>query len=243
MRQRSSQPISASLTPLLQQRVQTEAEASRKLQSEIEQKQAELERTRERMLAYQRALELELGQGAASLSLDGITDKWKAFERFCEAHRHDGFTRPQLLRFLRDQQIQCGDGFPYKAVKAWENRLIQNGDRFFLKDGEPSPGASLPENHPRPIGSLIEAVQRVIEGMELIDTGKVYRRLKKERFEFWSRKPNSSIANILRKLKEGGKLILVREVEGNRPAQYRKTVDAQSTEKEKHHVKLLRPAN
>jgi hypothetical protein len=242
VRQKSPQPIPGSLAPLLDQRVLAEREELRKLKAELAKKAEQVNRCEERVRIYEQTLELERLK-SPEIALGGVTDKWKVFERFCEAHRYDGFTRPQLVRFLRDKGIKCGKNFSYQAVKKFGNRMIQNGDRFFLKDGDTVLSVQGPENHPRPIGELIGAVRRIIQALDLIDSGTVYRSLKKERFEFWSKKPNSSIVNILRKLADKGELEKVSDADELHPAYYRKVVDAESSGRSKRNVKIMRPAS
>jgi hypothetical protein len=242
VRQKSSHVILGSLAPLLDQRVLAEREELRRLRAELTKKQEQVKQCEERVRLYEQTLELERLK-SPEISLAGITDRWKVFELFCEAHKYDGFTRPGLMRFFRDKGIKCGKGFPYQAVKKLGNRLIQNGDRFFLKGDDTVLSVQGPENHPRAIGVLIGAVRRVIQGLDLIDSGTVYRSLKKEGFEFWSKKPNSSIVNILRKLAERGELEKVSEADEFNPAYYRKVVDAESSGRSKRNVKIMRPAS
>jgi hypothetical protein len=237
----SSQPIPSSLAPLLDLRIQAEKEKLRNIRAEITRNEELAKLHEQRIKQYEETLKMELANGP-EISLDGVTDRWEAFKLFSEAHRYDGFTRPQLQRFLANNGIRCGNNFPYEAVKALGERLIQNGDRFFLRDVEIA-SAQRPESHPRPIGELIGAVRRVIQTLDRIDSGTVYRTLRKERFEFWAQKPTSSIANIIRKLAERGELEKISEADELHPAYYRKVVNAESSERNKRNVKMMRPAS
>lgn len=242
MNRKSVQPIAGSLAPLLDQRVAAEKEELRKLQAELARKEEQIRLCEERVKLYERTLELERSK-TPEISIAGVGDKWKIFELFCEAHRYSGFTRPELMRFFRDKGVKCGNGFAYQAVAKMGDRLVQNGDRFYPRDHVLGLNTHPPENHPRPIGELIGAVRRIIQALDLIDSGTVYRTLKKEKFEFWSKKPNSSIANILRKLAERGEIERVSEADELNPAYYRKVMSTQSGERSKRDVKVLRPAS
>ncbi|MGI9075040.1 MAG: hypothetical protein ACR2JB_27840 [Bryobacteraceae bacterium] len=80
---------------------------------------AEVQRKEDEVNQYERTLAL-VHANSNELIPDGIKDRWQAFEHFCKLHRSDGFTRPQLLRFLKGRYIECGKNFAYQAVKKWE---------------------------------------------------------------------------------------------------------------------------
>jgi hypothetical protein len=196
------------MTPL-QQQIKAEHDTKRKLERDLERCKKRIER-----------LEYQLAE-ATKLPLNGITDKWTAFERFCEAHRNDGFTRPQFMQWLTERGIKCGKNFPYQAVQKYESRFIQNGDRFFLRNAGKQSGASSPESNPRRPGKLKAEVVRLIKlYKKKITSRKIYNYLKRNHFQFWSKKPNASIANILRKLHDSGELDQTRPVDGINPAEY-----------------------
>ena len=229
-----------SLVPLLEQRLEAAKQQERKLQ-------AELEKAREQVFLYERTLDVELVKVAQHVPY-GITDKWLLFGRFCELHRFDGFTRPQLAQFFRDQQVAVGKNFPYQAVEKWASRLVQRGDRFFLKTRdsqgeaitrEEANGTSsrqVPRNV-RPVGDLIKAVEGCIQVFDVIDSRTVYRYLKKQRYSFGAKRPISSIASILRRLEMRGKLIEIQKGAGTYPGQYRKAAELQTSGTEKTNVK------
>jgi hypothetical protein len=188
------------------------------LEVKIRKRERELKQWRKRKKRYEDQLE-----DVTKLSLDGITDPSVAFDRFCAAHRHDGFTRPQLMRVLRERHIKCGKNFAYQAVKKYESRFIQDGDRFFLRNAGKKKSASPPKSNPRRPGALkgaVEARIKVYKGK--FTSRRIYNDLKREQFQFWSKKPNASIANILRKLQKSGELNQTQPVNGVNPAEYEK---------------------
>jgi hypothetical protein len=134
-----------------------------------------------------------------------------------------------LSRFLSEHRIPCGHTFAYKYLAKRQDRFIQQGDRFFLIDAKTEPSAAVaPQHRPRRVGELKAAIRAVIEQLDAINSRNVHQCLKKQKFQFWAKKPNSSITNALRKLYAEGVLDLVRPVEGNQPAQYRKAMTARA---------------